>query len=147
MKLEIETYLKEYGDRYTSEALRAQLVEAGHDPAEVDAALGEWAARRSSTPPTDEGKRQFRRLTWLIHGAALLIAFLWMLLVIGGDLGAILIVSAVLGIVLLIGVGISLLIGRFLVSGATAGAALVVPVVTALLIAGSCVGLMGGLRI
>ena len=144
MKPEIETYLREYGDRYTREALRAQLVEAGHDPEEVDAALTEWASRQASPPPTDEGRRQFRRLTWLIHGAALLLAFLWMVLVIGGDLGAILLVSAVLGVVLLIGVGISLLIGRFLVGGATVGAAIVVPILTALLIAGSCLGLMGG---
>src|SRR6188472_2717185 len=144
MKPEIETYLREYGDRYTREALRAQLVEAGHDPAEVDTALAEWAAREANPPPSDEGKRQFRRLTWLIHGVALLIAFLWVVLVIGGDLGAIVLVSVVLGVVLLIGVGISLLIGRYVVSGASAGVAIVVPVVTALLIAGSCLGLMGG---
>lgn len=39
MRPEIEAYLREHGPRYTTDALRRQLITAGHDPAEVDAAL------------------------------------------------------------------------------------------------------------
>ncbi len=46
MRPEIEAYLREHGSRYTTEALRSQLIAAGHDPAEVDAALRETEAIR-----------------------------------------------------------------------------------------------------
>ena len=37
MRPEIEAYLRDNGARYTTKALRTQLIHAGHDPAEIDA--------------------------------------------------------------------------------------------------------------
>jgi hypothetical protein len=50
MRPEIEAYLREHGAKYTTDALRRQLIDAGHDPAEVDAALRE--AEATGTPKT-----------------------------------------------------------------------------------------------
>jgi hypothetical protein len=144
VKPEIESYLREHGDRYTTEALREQLITAGHGPDEVDAALVEWRSERSAAEPSEEERRRFKRLTWLIHGVVLAAAFVWFMIVSGGDSNSALLVSAVLAIALWIGVGISSVIGRMLLRGPGLSAALVVPVVTALLIGGSCFGLTGG---
>ena len=38
MRPEIDAYLRSNGAKYTTKALRAQLIHAGHDPGEVDAA-------------------------------------------------------------------------------------------------------------
>jgi hypothetical protein len=57
MKPEIERYIREHGDRYTDEALRRELIAAGHDPAEVDAALLE--RRRTATGGQTVGKVAF----------------------------------------------------------------------------------------
>ena len=35
MRPEIETYLQSNGSRYTTKALRQQLIHSGHDPAEA----------------------------------------------------------------------------------------------------------------
>lgn len=144
MKPEIESYLREHGDRYTPEALRQQLIDAGHAPDEVDAALAEWRSQRAAIPGTEEEKRRFMRLTWLIHGVVLAAAFVWFMVATGGDSNTALLLALVLGIVLLIGVGISSVIGKMLVRGPGLSVALVVPVVSALLIGGSCIGLTGG---
>jgi hypothetical protein len=46
----LDTYLAEHHDRYTREALTRELVEAGHDPAAIEAA---WARLQTSAePPT-----------------------------------------------------------------------------------------------
>jgi hypothetical protein len=50
----------------------------------------------------------------------------------------------VLGVTSLIGLGISGLIGRRMVNRTGLGAAVAVPAVSALLLAGSCFGILGG---
>lgn len=147
MKPEIESYLREHGDRYTDEAMRAQLLQAGHAPEDVDAALEERAAGRVPTASgPDEGGR-FRMLTWALHIGAWLLLALWVLLQSEGTFrygeGGIGLV--VLAIAMLIGVGISVLVGRGSARRGNLGVALVVPAISALLLAGSCFAILGGM--
>ena len=51
MRPEIEAYLREHGARYTTDALRRELINAGHAPAEVDAALRETEGSRVANRP------------------------------------------------------------------------------------------------
>jgi len=44
MRSEIDAYIREHGAKYTTDALRRQLIDAGHDPSEVDAAMREAAS-------------------------------------------------------------------------------------------------------
>jgi hypothetical protein len=146
MKPEIEDYLRENGTRYTSEALRQQLIAAGHDPTEVDAALRETEASRA---PQLAEARSGRRRFWLwaigLHIAALVVATVWFLL--GSTSGAyIAIALVVLALVLLIGLTISGLIGRALI-GRGMAVALVLPLISALLIGGTCMAMAGPVTI
>jgi hypothetical protein len=142
MKREIEAYLSEHGSKYTSEALRQQLIAAGHDSDEVDAALREADATRAARL-SDTGS--LRRRFWLwasgLHVAALAVAIVWIL---NGATREpyVGIAIVVLGIVLLIGLGISGLIGRALI-GRGMGVAVVVPLISALLVGGSCMAMAG----
>lgn len=74
MRPEIEAYLREHGPKYTTDALRRELITAGHDPDEVDAALRETKATRSGTDKTPSSSG--------ISDAA------WALYLIGAVLGA-----------------------------------------------------------
>ena len=68
MKPEIKAYLDEHGGTYTTEALRTRLLEAGHDPADVDEALAEW--RATAPPPGGTMSGYVWAIYWL--GAALI---------------------------------------------------------------------------
>jgi hypothetical protein len=139
MRPEIDSYLREHGGRYTREALRERLVAAGHPADEVDAALDEWSSRRTAQDAADRELRgRYWRWTWGIFGAV----WLGTVVVAGGSaMGA---VALILGIAMLVGLAVSGAIGRYMVRSTGLGVALIVPVVAALLIGGSCIGLMGG---
>ena len=147
MKPEIESYLRDHGDRYTDEALRDQLLKAGHAPEEVDAALQERAAGRvaAATGPDERGK--FWKLTWALHVGAWLLLGLWVLLQAQGRFrygeGAIGLIF--LAVAMLIGVGISGLVGRGMARRGNLSTALVVPAISAVLLAGSCFGLLSSM--
>ena len=105
---EIDAYLREHRDRYTSQALRSALLDAGYDPAEVDAALSAWPP---NGPAATELRGRFWRYTWLAHGLALLIVVA--LVAVAGNStmrGVWPIVAAILAVVLLVGVALSGLI-------------------------------------
>ena len=147
MKPEIETYLREYGNQYTPEALRSQLIQAGHAPEEVDAALREWNAAQASTAQDPDLRGRFWLWAWGLHIAAWALLAIWLFFLAGDDLrglGGAGIVLTVLAFMLLIGLGISGLIGRFMVNRTGLAVALIVPAVSALLLAGACFGLLGG---
>jgi hypothetical protein len=141
MDPEIKQYLDEHGATYTRDALRRSLVDAGHDPAAVDAALHEWEAR-ATNPASATDRRRFWRWAFGLH-AAVLVLIAIASLVIGsfatGSWGLLI----VLAVALLIGFGISGLIGRGAVQGRGLTAALVLPAISALLIGGSCLALGG----
>lgn len=148
MKPEIETYLREYGDKYTPQALRAQLIEAGHAPNEVDAGLREWTAAQARPAQGPDQRGRFWRWAWGLHFAAWAVVALWVFLLAGPNLnqyGGAVIGLVVLAIMLLIGLGISGLIGRFMVNRTGLGVALIVPAASAILLAGACLGILGGM--
>jgi len=146
MTAEIRRYLDEHGDRYTVEALRAQLLEAGHEPAEVDAAIADWQRGRAAaaTGPTSERRSRFNRTVALLHAGALLVC-----MAIGAfwfGAGSVVTIGIVGGIALLIGWGISWAIGRAVLSRSEMAVALIAPVLSVLLIGGSCLGLLFTMR-
>jgi hypothetical protein len=142
MKPEIEAYLREHGATYTSDALRKQLIAAGHDATEVDEALRLTEAARTAQASQTQGLRG-RFWLWAtgLHVAALAVATVWILLGSTSEsyVGPVIIV---LGIALLIGLGISGLIGRALIHQGM-GVAVVVPLISALLLGGSCMAMAG----
>ena len=145
MQPEIRRYLEEHGETYTTDALRDGLLGAGHDAAEVDAALREWREERQPAA-SEEGRRTFGRWAIGLHAAALALMALWISTRPEGFLyGSGGIVLVVLGTALLIGWAISRAIGRALLRSTALWVALIVPAVSAVLIGGSCFAMMGGL--
>ena len=148
MKPEIETYLREYGDKYTTAALRSQLIEAGHTPEEVDAALSEWSSARAGPADSQELRGRFWRWAWGLHVAAWALLAIWLFTLPEQELrgvGGAVIVLVFLAITLPIGLGISGRIGRSMVNRTGLAVALIVPAVSAILLAGACFGLLGGM--
>jgi hypothetical protein len=67
----IHDYIRANHDRYAPEAIRAQLVAAGHDPAAVDAELAAFASERATSDGAGNG----------------LVTEAWILLIAGGVAG------------------------------------------------------------
>jgi hypothetical protein len=148
MRPEIKRYLDQNGARYTSDALRSALLQVGHDPAEVDAALQEWESEHAGAYAGEESRRRFRRWTIWLHVGALAVVFVLLLISFGaqpsGAANAAL-VTGVLGILLLVGWYLSWLIGRRLLPRMGIAIALIIPLISALGLGGSCLALMGGI--
>lgn len=143
MKPEIEAYLREHGGKYTTKALRKQLIFAGHDEAEVDAALRETEAARA---PQFAETRSLRRRFWR-WAVGLHLAVLGVIGILSFAIGSFATgawgLLVVLAVVLLIGLGISGLVGRGVLRGGGLTFALVVPAISALLIGGTCLAIGG----
>jgi hypothetical protein len=138
----IKRYLDEHGATYTPEALRKGLLDAGYDPAEVDAALAGWNPAESTGPKVQAGRTFARGALWL-HVAALVAVFLLLVALKGtAAFGTALLGCAVLGVALVIGWAISSLIGRALLPATGAMVALIVPALSAILLGGSCFALL-----
>jgi len=142
MRPEIEAYLRDNGARYTPQALRRQLITAGFEPAEIDAALKETeAARAPRFAETSALRSRFWLWAFLVNVATLVLV---LLVVLQGDNASFTgVVAVVLGIALLIGLGISGLIGRALLGNGMA-VALIVPIIVAIVLGGTCAAMMGG---
>ncbi len=136
----IRDYIMANGSTYTREALREALVGAGHDPAAVDAALDEWRARRHGSAGD---RRTFGRWAAGVHIAALVAMVVFVLIVKGttgtGYLG---IAAVILGVSLLISWAGTAAIGRALLPNTGVVVALILPVLGALILGGTCIGLM-----
>ncbi|MGH2394130.1 MAG: hypothetical protein ACRDGH_11680, partial [Candidatus Limnocylindria bacterium] len=142
MRPQIQRYLAEHGAAYTPEALRHGLLAAGYDPVEVDAALREWEARATDPDSAATHRRRFWRWAFGLHAAVLVVIGVLSLLTgsfATGSWGLLII----LAVVLLIGLGISGMVGRGVLRGSGLSAALVVPAISALLIGGSCLAVGG----
>jgi uncharacterized membrane protein len=141
MRPEIEAYLRDNGARYTTEALRQQLIHAGHDPAEVDAALQETEAARA---PQFAETRALRSRFWLaalgLNLVGLVVATIWAFQ--GPSATYAGAVPIVLGVVLLIGLGISGFIGRGMLRRGMA-VALIVPLIFTVVLTGTCMAMFG----
>jgi hypothetical protein len=141
MKPEIEAYLREHGGRYTTEALRRQLIDAGYDANEVDAALRETEVARG--PQLAETRTSRSRFWWTaigLHLGALVLVTAW--LVSRGYTYAP-IAAPILGLMLLAGLGISGLIGRSLLRRSGVALALLVPLISVVGLSGLCLAVMG----
>ena len=139
----IKRYLEEHGATYTREALRKGLLDAGYDPAEVDAALGSWDAQRVASRPGANDQGWFFTWAFLLHLGVLIAVFLLIVALKGtSSAGTGLLGCAVLSVFLLIGWVISTLIGRALVPATGVGVALVAPAITAVVLGGSCFALL-----
>ena len=141
MRPEIDAYLRTNGARYTTKALRAQLIHAGHEAGEVDAALQETeAARAPRFAETRALRSRFWLLVWVLNIVGLVLATIWAFqgpsAIYAGA------VPIVLGFFLLIGLGISGLIGRSMLDRGIA-VAMIVPVVFTLILTGSCMAMFG----
>ena len=147
MTPEIRAYLDEHGGTYTAKALRQGLIDAGHDPAQVDAAIAEWEAERVSGAGTEAAdRRRFSRTALLLHVGAFAAVIGVGFLVYGGRVAGYLGIAAViLAVLLVIGWAISAAIGRALLSRTGLTIALVLPVISALLIGGTCYALVASL--
>ena len=141
MRPEIESYLRDNGAKYTTKALRQQLIHAGHDPAEVDAALQETeAARKPQFAETRALRSRFWLWVWGLNIAGLIIATIWAFQ--GRSATYAGAVPIVLGFFLLVGLAISGLIGRSML-GRGMSVALIVPVIFTLILTGSCMAIFG----
>ena len=146
MKQEIRTYLEKHGERYTPEALRARLIEAGHDAREVDDALAEWRAAPASSKPDPGQRRTFRWWAFGLHvGALVLVALTILPRSQSLDYIGVGFYLFVLAVVLLLGWGLSAAIGGWILRRSSLATALIAPAISALLIGGSCLAITGGL--
>ena len=82
MRSEIDAYIRDHGTKYTTDALRKQLIEAGFDPTEVEAALREAEAAGTPGAPRPSGAAD---VAWYLYfvcavigtgGALTLVSFL-----------------------------------------------------------------------
>ena len=142
MNPEIEAYLRQHGARYTTEALRKQLIHAGYDPAEIDLALRETEVVRG---PQLAEVRASRSRFWLsalgLHLAALVLVSIW---VFTRNYTYAPFAAIILGLMLLVGLGISGLIGRAFLPRNGLAFALIVPVISAVGLSGICLATIGG---
>lgn len=144
----IRDYLNANRDRFTPDALRRGLLDAGYDPAEVDAALSEWANQGAHPGDREEDQRSFRRWSLLIYVAALVAVVLLTVLMNGTEsTGLPLIGGAVLVLVffMLVAGLVSNLFGGWLAPRTGLGVALLVPLIFALGLGGTCLTIMDGM--
>ena len=142
MNPRIRQYLDDHGATYTPEALRKGLLDAGYDPAEVDAAMSGWNAAEAGGRDA-QARQVFGRWALLLHAGALVAVFVLLVALKGTTaIGLALLGCAVLGVALVIGWAISSLIGRALLPGTGAVVALIVPAISAILLGGSCFALL-----
>lgn len=145
MRPEIEAYLREHGARYTTEALRRQLIHAGHDPDEIDAALRETEdGRRPQLAGFHASRSRFWWSAFGLHLAALALVSAW---VFTRGYTYAPIAAIILGLMLLVGLGISGLVGRAVLPRSGFMAALLVPLVSVVGLSGLCLAAINGTSI
>jgi hypothetical protein len=116
---DIDAYLRQYRDRYTRDAMAARLIEAGHDPATIEAALARLEAEHveaveGAIRAADADVARARRVTRaIVLGVYGLVAF-FMVASLGIELGDLTAASNLVFIVGLVIVGavIAWIIGR-----------------------------------
>lgn len=142
MRPEIDAYLRQHGDKYTTEALRRQLITAGYDAADIDAALRETEVGRG---PQLAKSRASRSRFWLLaiglHVAALALVTIWVFI---KSYTYAPFAATLLALMLLVGLGISGLIGRSFVPRNGLAVALIVPVISAIGLSGICLATISG---
>jgi hypothetical protein len=145
----IADYIRANRRKYTREAITKQLIEAGHDPAEIERT---WAALETPDPDAVAGEGFWGRFALILIGTNL-----GVLLLVGFLTGALqnaaqggLILLAILAVVLAIGAlmawGIVAATGPARLGRTTALViGIAIPLLFALLIGGACYALLGGM--
>jgi len=140
----IADFIRDNRRRYTREAIRQQLIEAGQDPAEIDAT---WAALDAPDPDATAGEGFWGRFGLFLVGlnvAVFLLVFL----------ATSMVNSFVLAVVLAVALSIGALMAWGLVAatgpaqmGRTTAMVIggVIPLVFALLVGGTCYALVGAI--
>lgn len=142
MRPEIDAYLRQHGDKYTTEALRRQLITVGYDAAEIDAALRETEVGRGpQLAKTRASRSRFWLLAISLHMAALALVTIW---VFTRSYTYAPFAAVILGLMLLVGLGISGLIGRSFLPRNGLAVALIVPVISVIGLSGICLATISG---
>ena len=141
----IVEYIRANRTSYTRDAMRDRLIDAGHDPAAVDAALEADAKAATALPPSSWVEQNLRLVTALLVVAAYVGMWIVFALLTNWDAPGYVTVttwvfSAVLGlfgIVSLVYVGMT----KRLTAGGEAAivGAMIIPIVLLLILAGLCV--------
>ena len=143
MDEQITEYIRANWDRYTREAIRDQLIAAGHDARAVDGALAGLEGARAGARADLEGRRTFGRWALALHVAAVVAVFVAIVALKGTtSIGVALIGCVVLAVAMVVGWAISSLIGRALLPGPGLVMALAVPAVSAIVLGGACLALL-----
>lgn len=145
----IADYITANRRKYTRQAIRQQLIDAGHDPTEVDRT---WAALEAKDPDAVIGERFWSRFALIVIGinaaVFVLVAVLTGMLayVQAGAMMLPVIFAVILAIGALIAWGIVALTGPDKMGPTTAlTVGISVPLLFALLIGGSCYALIGSM--
>jgi hypothetical protein len=142
----IADYIRQHKDRYTRQAIREQLIEAGHEPEAIDRT---WAVLDMPDPDDVIGRRFWSRFWMVLIGINVAVFLLvalasGMLMNLSGYSGMLVILAIVLTIFALIAWGVVGLTGPSrmrrvpaLIVGVT------IPLFFALLVGGTCYALIG----
>lgn len=140
----IADFIRDNRRRYTREAIRQQLIEAGHEPAAIDAT---WAALDTPDPDATAGEGFWSRFLLFLLGlnaAVFLLVFLTTGMVNNFVLAVVLAIALTIGA--LIAWGVVAATGPTKLGRTTAmviGG--IIPLIFALLIGGSCYALVGAI--
>ena len=139
----IKSYLDEHGATYTPEALRKGLLDAGHEPAAIDAALAAFASERATLAE----RRPARAYVWSVFwiGALGILALIGLIFSINRNPDKVLVIglfgAILLGAYLVVGYLIARWMSRHVVPGSAigwVGTIVLAPIVFFLVAYGAC---------
>lgn len=141
----IADYINANRRRYTDQAIRQQLIDAGHSPADIEAT---WSALDVPDPDATIGPR-FWRYFWIWVGVTYVLAFVVVMLptgmLTGAASGLAVIYALVLAVALVISWAVVAAVRPTRMSPALALAiGAIVPLLFLLIVAGSCYALVAG---
>ena len=138
-------YIRENRGKYTDQAIRENLIAAGHDPEKVEAALASLETAQDAPATPNMPGPHYWRWAFAIQLAVLLIVVLWYSS--GSDPhGYVTAIIPILGIALLLGMAVTGSIGKFLLPRTGLVVALLLPLISAAALGGWCLRIMGTIR-
>ena len=146
MDPKVGDYIREHRGTYTREAVRSQLIAAGHDPAEVDEAFAEAELAATDDLPGAVAKPTPHYWRWAILIQLITLAVVTAWVAAGPDPhGYWSGVLIILGATLFLSMAITGILGRAVLPRTGLLVALLLPLTSALLLGGICLGMMGRL--
>lgn len=146
MDPKIGDYIREHRGTYTRVAMREQLIAAGHDPGQVDEALAQSERAATEGMPGAEDKPTPHYWRWAIAIQLITLGVVTAWVAAGPDPhGYWSGVLIFLGATLFLSMGITGFAGRAVLPRTGLLVALLLPLASALLLGGICLGMMGRL--